>query len=45
MALRCVSSISDLNPEIAARGEGKGCYRGGEGLILLIHTEKPCYNI
>ena len=31
MASRCVSAISDLNPEIAARGEAKGCYRGVKG--------------
>ena len=28
MASRCVSAISDLNPEIAARDEAEGCYRG-----------------
>ena len=28
MASRCVSAISDLNPEIAARGKAEGCYRG-----------------
>ena len=39
MALRCVSIISDLNPEI-----GQGLLSRGEGLILLIHTEKPCHN-
>ena len=27
MASRCVSAISDLNPEIAARGKAEGCYR------------------
>ena len=26
MASRCVSAISDLNPEIGARGEAEGCY-------------------
>ena len=26
MASQCVSAISDLNPEIAARGETEGCY-------------------
>ena len=31
MALRCVSAISDLNPEIVARGEAEGCYRGMKG--------------
>ena len=31
MALRCASAISDLNPEIAARGEAEGCYRGVKG--------------
>ena len=28
MDLRCVSAISDLNPEIGTRGEAEGCYRG-----------------
>ena len=31
MALRCVSVISDLNPEIGARGEAKGCYQEVKG--------------
>ena len=26
-----VSAISDLNPEIVARGEAEGCYRGVKG--------------
>ena len=28
MASRSVSAISDVNPEIAARGEAEGCYGG-----------------
>ena len=31
MALRCVSAMSYLNPEIAARGEAEGCYGGVKG--------------
>ena len=31
MASRCVSAISDLNPEIVARGEAEGCYQGVKG--------------
>ena len=31
MALRSVSAISDLNPEIAARAEAEGYYRGVKG--------------
>ena len=31
MVSRCVSAISDLNPEIAARGKAEGCYQGVKG--------------
>ena len=31
MASWCVSAISDLNPEIGARGEAEGCYGGVKG--------------
>ena len=31
MAPRCVSAISEMNPEIAAQGEAEGCYRGVKG--------------
>ena len=31
MASRCVSAISDLNPEIAAQGKAEGCYLGMKG--------------
>ena len=31
MASWCVSAISNLNPEIVARGEAEGCYRGVKG--------------
>ena len=31
MSSRCVSAISALNPEIAARGEADGYYRGVKG--------------
>ena len=31
MASRCVSAISDLNPEKVARGKAEGCYRGVKG--------------
>ena len=31
MASKCVSAISDLNPEIVAQGEAEGCYRGVTG--------------
>ena len=33
MASRCVAAISDLNPEIVARGEAKGCYQGVKGSL------------
>ena len=39
MASRCVSAISDLNPEIAARGEAKGCYRWVRPDIADTHRE------
>ena len=39
MASRCVSAISALHPSIAALG----LLSRGSGLILLIHTSKPCY--
>ena len=31
MASRCALAISDWNPEIVARGEAEGCYRGVKG--------------
>ena len=31
MVSRCVSAISDLNPEIAAQGKAEGCYQGVKG--------------
>ena len=39
MALKCVSAISHLNPEIAGRGEAEGCYRGGRADIADTHRE------
>ena len=30
-ASRCVTAISELNPEVAARGLAEGCYRGVKG--------------
>ena len=43
MASRCVSAISDLNPEIAARGKAEGCYRGVNIIIGLISA--PWFHI